>query len=721
VNGPLVVEDRIVTGPGSRAELQFDWANMLRISHSGEVRLAELENQRFMVQIARGTVTWRVLRDQDAYVEISTPSVSVRPVKKGVYRVTVLEDGSSEITVRSGEAEIFTPKGSERLRGGRTMFARGSTSDPEFRTGGDIPDDDWDRWNERRDRDLLRTQSYNYISRDIYGADDLDANGRWVNTGVDGWCWAPRVAASWAPYRYGRWAWVDWYGWTWVSSDSWGWAPYHYGRWYNHASHGWLWHPGAISARHRWAPAYVAFFGFGGGANVGFGWGRVGWIPLAPYERFNPWWGNRYYSGYRNRTYIDNSVTVVNNVNITNVYRNARVNNGYTVIDGDGFRQGRAGQAGRFSDSEWRQASVAQGPVPVTPGRESLRMADREAAVRGSESRTGSDRFFSARKPATVDRVSFDDQRRGVEQIARRAYDSGGAGSGAGGASQPVRGEASGNSSANGGGWRSPETGSRQSSGAPTSGATGRSERSDEANRGWRSAGESPTRGTGTATPVPAVNSEAGGGWQRFGSARGSGGSPAAAERGTSPSGRFGEPAAPAAVDSGAGAARGSAAGGSGRTSSDGWTRFGDRGSQAGSSPDASSTRGSSGGGRSSEGRTGVESRSPEARSSGSESRSERFSGGRGSGSSPSMAPERGSGGRGSSSGESIRISPPIVRERSAPSVSAPPSSRGSDGGGRSAPSAAPSRGSDGGGGGGRGSEGGGSRGSGERSGGRGR
>jgi hypothetical protein len=125
-------------------------------------------------------VTWRVLREQDAYVEISTPSVSVRPVRKGTYRVTVHDDdGSSEITVRSGEAEIFTPTGSERLGDGKTMVARGTVSDPEFRTGPAIAQDDWDRWNQRRDRDLESSRSYNYISRDIYGAEDLDGHGRW--------------------------------------------------------------------------------------------------------------------------------------------------------------------------------------------------------------------------------------------------------------------------------------------------------------------------------------------------------------------------------------------------------------------------------------------------------------------------------------------------------------------------------------------------------------
>ncbi|HYO81538.1 MAG TPA: DUF6600 domain-containing protein, partial [Bryobacteraceae bacterium] len=420
INAPLVVHDRVFTGPASRAELQFDWANFLRIASAAEVRLAELEHRRYMVQLARGTVTWRFLRDSDAYIEISTPSVSVRPVKRGAYRVTVLDDGSTEITVRSGEAEIFTPQGSERLRSGRTMFARGTASNPEFRVGDDIPEDDWDRWNDVRDRDLERSRSYQYMSRDIYGAEDLDHHGRWVQVPQYGYVWSPRVVAGWAPYRHGRWVWMDWYGWTWVSYDPWGWAPYHYGRWFHTAGYGWCWWPGAVSVRHRWSPGLVAFFGFGR-VSVGLGWGRVGWVPVGPHEPFHPWWGGRYYSGYRSRGYVDNSVNVVNNVNITNIYRNSRIGDAVTVVDGDGFRRGRSGTHVRVTDGELRTASMARGPVPVTPERESLRFADRDVSVAPRTFR-GNDRFFSNRRPSETERVPFEEQRRGVEQIARRNF-----------------------------------------------------------------------------------------------------------------------------------------------------------------------------------------------------------------------------------------------------------------------------------------------------------
>ena len=203
LNAPIVAQDRVLTGPASRAELQFDAANMIRIGANSEIRLNQLEFGRMQIQVALGTTTFRVLRNSNAQTEISTPAVSVRPEGVGVYRVMVREDGTTEITVRSGEAEIYTPQGSQKLGAGSTMVARGSAADPEFQVVEAIAYDDWDRWNDGRDRDLSRSQSAAYVGNDIYGAEDLDNNGTWVDVPTYGHVWHPTVAAGWAPYQSG--------------------------------------------------------------------------------------------------------------------------------------------------------------------------------------------------------------------------------------------------------------------------------------------------------------------------------------------------------------------------------------------------------------------------------------------------------------------------------------------------------------------------------------
>ncbi len=293
LNGPLVVNDHLATGQSGRAEIQFDWGNMIRLGPDTEVRLGELEDRRYLIQVATGTTTFRVLRDSGADVEISTPTVSVRPAEPGSYRVTVFPDGRTEITVRAGQAEVFSPRGTETLAVGRTMEARGTPSDPEFMVNAAIPQDDWDRWNVDRDRGMERSSSYRYVSPDVAGGEDLDSYGRWTTDPQYGNVWIPNEDPGWAPYRDGRWVDEPYYGWTWVSDDPWGWAPYHYGNWYM-SSFGWAWYPGPLYGRHYWRPAMVGFFGWGApgiGIGLGFGFGNVGWVPLAPFERFRPWYG----------------------------------------------------------------------------------------------------------------------------------------------------------------------------------------------------------------------------------------------------------------------------------------------------------------------------------------------------------------------------------------------------------------------------------------------
>ena len=424
LNAPMVVQDRLLTGQGARAEVQFDYSNMIRVSANSEVRLAELQAQRYMLNIPIGLVTYRVWQNSDSQVDINTPSISVRPLRRGEYRIYVREDGSTEVTVREGEADLYTPQGSRRLGAGRTVVASNTTGpEPVYNTSAAIPLDAWDQWNRARDGELARSRSQQYLPQGVYGAESLDSYGSWNYAAPYGYVWRPNVAADWAPYRSGRWVWVDYYGWTWQSYDPWGWAPYHYGRWFFNAG-SWCWWPGAIGPRYHWSPALVTFFGFGRagiGVGFGFGWGNVGWVPLAPYEPFYRWWGRGYYGYGGNR--VVNNVTIINNTNIYNNYRNARVNGGVSYVEaqhfnrGVGYNNGQGYQAAR--GNEFHNAALFQGPVGIAPTRESTRFAGGEG-VRGGVTGSREDvRFASRREAAPVERVGFEQQRQSVQQMAR--------------------------------------------------------------------------------------------------------------------------------------------------------------------------------------------------------------------------------------------------------------------------------------------------------------
>jgi len=450
INAPLMADDSIATAPNSRAEVQFDSADVLRIGGNAEVHLTALENNRYQMELARGTVTFRVLRASNANVEVDTPSISVRPSKIGVYRISVNDAGETEMTVRAGDVEVFTPKGSQWINAGQTMRARGSSSDPEFQVAGAIPADDWDRWSDSRDQTFMQaSDAYQNVPPGVYGVEDMQNNGVWTEVPEYGNVWRPTVAAGWAPYSCGRWVWEDWYGWTWVGCESWGWAPYHYGRWFYAANYGgWCWYPGALHVRHYWSPALVGFFGWGGGVGFGFGFGNVGWVALAPYEVFHPWWGRGFYgAGFAGRANIAN-------FNVYNTYRNARVANGVSGVTGANFRNGQFGaNIMHASGEQLRSAGQVRGQMPIGPSSSAnLRYSDRANAF--TPRAGGSTSFFTHQQPAAVQHMAVTQGLRSAEQpgaaINRAA---GGTQSGVGrpGAGAAARPEQNG---ASGGGWR---------------------------------------------------------------------------------------------------------------------------------------------------------------------------------------------------------------------------------------------------------------------------
>ena len=146
--------------------------------------------------------------------------------------------------------------------------------------------DDWDTWNDQREQHLAQQRhERKYYDDDLWGAEDLDLYGSWIQTNDYGWIWRPHTTAisryaNWAPYRYGEWAWVSPYGWFWVGSEPWGWAPYHYGRWvYYDGYRGWS--PRGLYQRKRswWRPALV-----GPVINTLFG-DQICWYPLDYHDR----------------------------------------------------------------------------------------------------------------------------------------------------------------------------------------------------------------------------------------------------------------------------------------------------------------------------------------------------------------------------------------------------------------------------------------------------
>jgi len=147
--------DHFVTGPKSRAEVQFDGGNFARLSADTEVRIGELGNKRFEIEVVNGLVSFSQFDGFDADVDVETSLATVRTIKPSVFAVEHHGAGQTDVTVRDGAVEVFTDDGIEKVKGG-LLSVRGDPDDVNLRTAKSEPKSGFDDWAKRRDKLLER-------------------------------------------------------------------------------------------------------------------------------------------------------------------------------------------------------------------------------------------------------------------------------------------------------------------------------------------------------------------------------------------------------------------------------------------------------------------------------------------------------------------------------------------------------------------------------------
>jgi hypothetical protein len=277
LNEPLFEGYEIYAEEDARGEIMLGDAKYVRLGDGATVTLARLDPDYAQIELTSGTATLALDEFAEGeYYEISAPSCALVPRQAGSYRVDVLPDGSTRVTVLRGLAVINTPDGTFEAAEGDVIdlgyepaeVSVVSGAAPRYR-------DDWDDWSYSRDTyyaDIYQ-QSPATVQvfsgrNDIYGVVGLAAFGVWQALDDDRHCWVPYEARNpgWTPYGNGFWDYSPVVGWTWVSHDPWGWAPYHYGRWDYSDRIGWNWAPyvdhrvvgvSVWRERYYWRPAQV--------------------------------------------------------------------------------------------------------------------------------------------------------------------------------------------------------------------------------------------------------------------------------------------------------------------------------------------------------------------------------------------------------------------------------------------------------------------------------
>ncbi len=361
INMPLKDGDRIWVPVGGRLELRLKDGTSLRLDEKTALDILTLEKDscQFYLPEGRAYVNFRGARG--SLLQMDTPMSSFRAYDRAIFRIDILDDRQTDLSVYQGSVYAESRDGRIRVDQDKTLALR-ERFPAELSPIG--PPDEWERWNRNRNRIYAdRRAPSRYLPEELEPySSDFEDYGRWVYVRGYGHVWTPTVvvSAGWAPYRMGRWVWIRG-DYVWISYEPWGWVPYHYGRWAFVPSFGWCWVPPARGAVY-WGPGFV-------------GWVRtptyVSWVPLAPREIY---YGYGYYGPY--------SVNITNiNINTINVekvvYRNVRVQNAVTVVHHDTFVHGRQVEV-RERENPFLREKINVGRPNIKPERPTVMPVIRE-------------------------------------------------------------------------------------------------------------------------------------------------------------------------------------------------------------------------------------------------------------------------------------------------------------------------------------------------------
>jgi hypothetical protein len=232
---PLRSGDRLATGRGGRAELALGTAT-LRLDEDTALTVIDLEAEALRVEFSAGTavVHLRELIEDESF-EVVTPNATIALQTAGEYRVDVMSDDVTALTVRHGVAEVATAGGPVRVAAGQRVRLQGRDVVAQLTTP--LPADAFEDWVLEREVQLAEDEPPAYDA-------PLDDYGEWHEEPDYGRVWMPSYAyGGYDPFRYGHWQQVG-FGWSWYDPMPWGAYTHHRGRWaYLDHLNRWCWVP----------------------------------------------------------------------------------------------------------------------------------------------------------------------------------------------------------------------------------------------------------------------------------------------------------------------------------------------------------------------------------------------------------------------------------------------------------------------------------------------
>jgi hypothetical protein len=151
------IGDKVSTGTDGKAEILLNPGSYVRLAENSNFEFLTTSLDNLQLKLNGGSAMFEVIADDEFKVFVKTPKADFSIITSGVYRVSVLNDGSGKITVWKGMARIGNYFEESEIKSGReAIVGDGKVAIAKFdRDEKDALED----WSKNRAKDLAKLNS----------------------------------------------------------------------------------------------------------------------------------------------------------------------------------------------------------------------------------------------------------------------------------------------------------------------------------------------------------------------------------------------------------------------------------------------------------------------------------------------------------------------------------------------------------------------------------
>lgn len=206
----LAVGERVSTDAAGKAEILLNPGSYMRIGGDTAFEFVSTSLDDLQINLNQGNAMFEVIVDDDFRVTLQMPKTSIKLTNSGVYRIDVLADGSSKVSVWKGKLELGN-EDETRIKSGRSAVVEG-TSATVAKFDRDEKDE-LELWSKDRAKELAKVNSRlqrNALTPSLIssfngrGWNVYNSYGLWIfDRSGGGWSFLPFGYGWRSPYGYG--------------------------------------------------------------------------------------------------------------------------------------------------------------------------------------------------------------------------------------------------------------------------------------------------------------------------------------------------------------------------------------------------------------------------------------------------------------------------------------------------------------------------------------